>query len=253
MEAAGQPCAQERSGSDEGGNIRRCMSYFLLVNLTVICLQIHFPDGGKTTIKIAPSSSMNEVLYYVASKRSFDPSEIEFSENQSGKKLAKLSGSIGSNKYKELFVVYKKHLLGKNEKKPPGSPLHQRRSYADSGSARPARASMTDVQLIIALLAGGVPCLDAKIPEPWRLLFRRSGLAQAVDVDIAIRTVVLDVIEINGGPDALLKKSDAELNELFAPVGGLKPQVSLQRQPSDPTGTQRLGASDVSLYVFHAM
>ena len=186
--------------------------------LNVAYLQVHFTDG-KTTLKVPPNMSMGELLFYAAEKRKVNPTDFELYEDGKSKKPAKLTGSIGANAYKELYLVGRKNLkplISGPSQTDISTPLRKQPSIGD-----------TDMHVIASLLSQGVSCVDARIPEPWRRLFDRARIVQTVDHDVSERDVLLHIIERHGGPSILLAKSDAELEQLFPPSSAMRHSKSM--------------------------
>ena len=199
-------------------------------------------------MKVPPTMSMGELLFYVAEKRSLNPTDFEFGENYSGKKAAKMFGTIGESGYKELYLVPSSKLKKKgmfgfgslsrsegravvsaasfivSEPKPVDEAMEKKLGV--SGPV-PPRGSIdlnpnlqlhAETQRVTSLLAEGISLSDSRIPDHWRMLFDKADLTENVGRDFAQRRLIMDIIERSGGPLKLLPLPEMELESLFSPA-----------------------------------
>jgi hypothetical protein len=79
-------------------------------------MQVHFDDKSKTTVKVSPTMSMGEFIFYVSDKRSLNPTEVGLFTDSTAKKAVKMTGSIRDCGLKELHLLHVAHKKSKKDK-----------------------------------------------------------------------------------------------------------------------------------------
>lgn len=153
-------------------------------------IQVHLPDGGTTMIKLPATTSMGEMLYHIADKRSLEIGSFEMAAKKNGKKMLSLQGTIGQNNVKEVFCLKKKGYKAKSLDSLSSTSSLMRTSSADVDSS---------VQKLTSLLAEGVSFDDPRIPAIWTQFITTANITEAVMRDPGQRQQVFNIVENHGG------------------------------------------------------
>ena len=191
-------------------------------------IQVHLPDGGTTMIKLPATTSMGEMLYHIADKRSLEIGSFEMAAKKNGKKMLSLQGTIGQNNVKEVFCLKKKGYKAKSLDSLSSTSSLMRTSSADVDSS---------VQKLTSLLAEGVSFDDPRIPAIWTQFITTANITEAVMRDPGQRQQVFNIVENHGGVRNIVEMPPAEITSLFSHVLDFRKQkTAMENAVAPPVG-----------------